>query len=167
MTGVGTLAVIDSSALITMKVVIPIDGQWEIFKQLETLVVDGQIAMPRQVIREITEIAHPDVPGVWASGVRGRLQHPVDADWSHLQRVMLTAGKVVDPNKTEEDADPYVLALALHLQANGHQVRVITDDHIDRLPMRIAMTSACQLLGLTSCSCRDYLAGLGVTPLRS
>lgn len=84
----------------------------------------GQIAMPRQVIREIERTAHPDLPGAWAPGVRGALRHPLDVDFVHLRRVMAEAGQVVDPNKAEEDADPYVAALALHLAARGLDVVV-------------------------------------------
>lgn len=75
------------------------------------------------------------------------------------------AGDVVDPNKTKEDADPYVLALALQLLEEGHDVCVVTEDRVDR--NRIAVTNACTRLGLPHCSVRDFLGGLGVKTKRA
>lgn len=151
---------LDSSALIEAKRVLPVDSQWVVFKRLEEMVENGAAAMPRQVIREMSEIAHPDLPGAWAPGVRDRQRHPLDAEWEHVQRVMTEAGDVVDPNKTTEDADPYVLALALQLVLAGEAVVVVTEDCVDR--NRIALTTACDRLGLSHGSVRDFFAALGV-----
>lgn len=57
-----TVWVLDSSALIAMKT-IPVSDQWQVFRQMEDMVTEGEIALPRQVINELKEIAHPDVPG--------------------------------------------------------------------------------------------------------
>ena len=107
--------VLDSSALIDAKTILTVGSQWAAFKQLEQMVLDGKIALPRQVIREMSQIAHPDLPGAWASGVRGQLRHPLDSGYEHIAQVMEAADGVVDVNKSGEDADPWVLALALHL----------------------------------------------------
>ncbi|MCQ3804410.1 MAG: hypothetical protein OXC98_06250 [bacterium] len=79
-----------------------VSKQWDAFKHLEKMVLEGRIALPRQVINEMTEIAHPYLPGAWAPGVRGLLQHPLDAGYNHLSRVMRVAGDVVDANKPEK-----------------------------------------------------------------
>ncbi len=65
--------ILDTSALVEAKAALPVADQWQTFKQLEDMVRAGIVAMPRLVIREISEIAHPDLPGAWAPGVRG---HP-------------------------------------------------------------------------------------------
>jgi hypothetical protein len=142
------------------KSALSIHDQWQTFKLLEGMVVAGTIAMPRQVIREISEITHPDPPGAWATAVRGVHRHPLDPQWVHVQRVMAEAGDVVDPNKLKDDADPYVLALALELLEQGYDVCVVTEDRVDR--NRIAVTTACQRLGIQHCSVRDFLDHLGV-----
>ncbi len=99
--------IVDSSALIETKTVVSVANQWKTFKRLEQMVRDGQIAMPRQVINEVSELSHPDLPGAWAPGVRGSLRHPLDVHHSHLREVMSVAGDVVDVNKAgEERADP-------------------------------------------------------------
>jgi rRNA maturation endonuclease Nob1 len=152
--------VLDTSALVEAKAALSVADQWQTFKRLEDMVGAGTVAMPRLVIREISEITHPDLPGAWAPGVRDIQQHPLDPEWESVQRVMAEAGNVVDPNKTKEDADPYVLALALQLLEQGHDVCVVTEDRVDR--NRIAVTTACDRLGVSHCSVRDFLAGLGI-----
>jgi hypothetical protein len=73
---------------------------------------------------------------------------------------MAEAGDVVDANKAKEDADPYVLALALQLLGDGHDVVVVTEDRVDR--NRIAVTTACDRLGIQHCSVREFLRSIGV-----
>lgn len=124
--------ILDTSALVEAKSALSVADQWQTFKQLEDMVRAGTVALPRLVIREISEIAHPDLPGAWAPGVRDIQQHPLDPEWEHVQRVMAEAGDVVDPNKTKDDADPYVLALALQLALQGLDVSVVTEDRVDR-----------------------------------
>ena len=148
--------VIDSSALIEAKSIVSISNQWNAFRYLERMVADGKIALPRHVISEVSEITHPDMPGAWASGVRDLLQHPLQADYDYLARVMSVAGDVVDANKTREDADPWVLALALQLQETTlFKICIVTEDTVDR--HRISMVTACSRLQLEWCRVRDFL----------
>ena len=156
--------VIDSSALIDAKRIISVSNQWNAFKKLEQMAIDGNIALPRQVINEVSRITHPDLPGAWAVGIRRLLRHPLDADHQHLDHVVKTAGEVVDTNKMNEDADPWVLALARQLQSIGSIVCVVTVDTVDR--NRISMATACNLLGLNWCSARDFLNHCGIDVLQ-
>lgn len=158
--------VLDSSALVNFKDDIPVQRQWQAFKRLEEMVTGGEIALPRKVIKEVSEIAHPDLPGAWAPGMRGLLKHPVDADDRVLRYVMERAKNVVDPDDPRDDADPHVLALALQLQAPGRKAIVVTNDEKDRLPNKIALTTACGILGVRSVSGRAFLAEVGI-PLTS
>ncbi len=43
--------IIDSSALIKAKTIVAVNNQWSSFKHLEEMVVEGRIALPRQVIK--------------------------------------------------------------------------------------------------------------------
>ena len=49
--------IVDSSALIATKSIVSVTNQWDAFKHLEQMVQNGQIAMPRQVINEVSKIA--------------------------------------------------------------------------------------------------------------
>ena len=128
------------------------------------MVVDGRIALPRQAINEVSEIAHPDLPGAWAPGIRKRLQHPLEAGYDHITKVMSVARDVGDVNKPGEDADPWVLALALHLKGDGHNVCVVTEDIVDRTSISIA--TACDRLTIDWCCIRKFLDHCGVPLLK-
>jgi hypothetical protein len=125
---------------------VPIAKQWDLFQRLAELVDSAEIAMPRQVIKETAEVAHPDAPGVWARGMQKRLRHPLDVDFEHVQAVMAVAPKLAEPNQQGDPADPYVAALAVQLRKDGMTVEVVTDDVIDHLPVKLALATACDLL---------------------
>lgn len=125
---------------------VPIARQWDLFQRLADLVDSGEIAMPRQVIKEMAEIAHPDAPGVWARGMQKRLRHPLDVEFQHVQTVMSAAPKLIDPNQQGDPADPFVAGLAIQLREAGLTVEVVTDDTVDHLPTKMALGTACDLL---------------------
>lgn len=154
--------VLDTSALVDFKRLIGVAEQWQAFKRLEQLVAAGEVAMPRQVINEASRIAHPDLPGAWAPGVREAIRYPIDVGYEYLQQVMAVAGDVVDPNKTGEDADPYVAALALEIGAQGPGPVVVTTDEVDHLPIRIALATACDRLGIAHVDSRTFLTAVGI-----
>lgn len=155
--------VIDSSALIEAKSIISIRNQWSAFKHLEQMVLEGRIAMPRQMIKEVSEVTHPDMPGAWAAGVRNSLRHPLNVGDDYITHVMRVAPDVVDPKKDREDADPWVLALALELAAKQLITCIVTEDIVDR--HRISIATACSRLGLDWCSTRDFLGHCEISML--
>jgi hypothetical protein len=74
-----------------------------------------------------------------------------------LREVMASpAGQVVDPNKDQEDGDPYVLALALQLRRAGEDVCVVTDDHREHAD-HTSMVSAWDHLSLAWCRLAGFL----------
>ena len=156
--------IVDSSALIEAKTIVSVSNQWDAFKHLEQMVVDGHIALPRQVIKEVSEIAHPDLPGAWAPGIRGLLQHPLDAGFDYLRKVTSIVPDVVDVNKPTEDADPWVVALALRLEGDGHTVCVVTKDVVDRTSISVA--TACDRLSIDWCPIRRFLHHCGIPLLK-
>lgn len=157
----GHVWLIDSSALIRIKRVTQ-QEQWGMLKQMEAMVVAGELAFPRQIKVEVTEVMHPDAPGIWAAGVFESTPHPKSPDYAFLSQVMSCPAKdVVDPTKQKEDGDPWLLAQALELCAAGYNVTVVTEDQKDN-PTRIAVTTACGHLGLNHCSLADFMAACGM-----
>lgn len=152
--------VLDTSALIKFKTLIKIDDQWDAFKRLEELVISGTLRMPNQVIKEATSIAHPDVPGAWASGVQGQRFPPLEPDDSFLDMIMKRVGNVVDPAKTNEDADPYVIALAKQLKLGG-SVSVVSNEVVDHSP-RISIETACDRLSIPHELPQEFLAAVDI-----
>lgn len=153
----------DTSAIIQLKYVVPSAEQWGALRRLEALVESGEMALERHAVNEVADQAHPDAPGVWIHGVRDKVLYPLDPEFSWVARVMADAGNVVDPNKETDAADPYVLALGLQLQNEGHEVRILTEDWKDRLPSKISMVTACDQLGLQSIRLEEFLAALGIS----
>ena len=156
--------ILDTSALIDFKHLLPVSDQWNAFVRLESLVENGWIAMPSQVLTEATNLIHPDLPGAWAAGMRRRLQHTRDPGHHFIQCVMREASDVVDHDKTAEDADPYVLALALYLRERGRDVVVVTNDVVDRLPTKISLATACARMNVDTATAKDFLAAAGIWP---
>jgi predicted nucleic acid-binding protein len=154
---------LDTSSIIDIKKQVPVDKQWAVFRRLEDLVTAGEIAMPRQVIRELVEVAHPDAPGVWARGMQPRLQHPLDVDYEHVREVMRVAPNLVEANQQKDVADPYVVGLALQLRAAGEKVQIVTDDVKDHLTNKIALATACDRFSLPHITCAEFLAGILAT----
>lgn len=58
----GHVWLIDSSALIRIKRVTQHE-QWGMLRQMEAMVVAGELTFPRQIKVEVTEVMHPDAPG--------------------------------------------------------------------------------------------------------
>lgn len=153
--------IIDTSAIVRIKSAVPQSQQWKLLKHLESMVEDGLLTFPKQVRDETDDLDHPDAPGVWAVGVFASIMFPGEPDYVYVQQVMSgEAGRVVDPDKTREDADPYVLALALQLTEANHKVCVVTNDQKPQ-PGRISLAAACEHLSVAWCGLDDFLAELG------
>jgi hypothetical protein len=148
--------VLDTSSLVEMKHVALAD-QWEIFKAMEAMVEGGELALARHVVREVSKIDFPDVPGAWANGMASKLYHPAEASYAVLEEVMTVAGNVVGADDPGDPADPYVLALALELSRSGQAITVVSEDRVDRLPLKISMRTGCALIGLPWCRCSEFL----------
>lgn len=160
--------ILDSSAIIQIKHLIPSSAQWDIFKRLEELVISGIIAMPRQVISEVKTDSHPDVPGAWVAGIKKHLQHPLDPDFELIRLVMSEVGDVVDKEKGREEADPYVIALALQLIRDNWSVTVVTEDIKDRIHRhdnrqgKRSLKNACEIMDIEVCLTSDFIDRIGL-----
>jgi hypothetical protein len=121
----------------------------------------------------------PVTPSVlrWAVDEDGRnhedLAHSLHVDVDVLDawlegEAAPTRGLLIDP--TDEDpagaADPYVAGMACEIQsANpGCRVVVATDDRVDRLPNKIALTTACDRLHIDHWSSEAFVAWAYVAP---
>lgn len=70
---------------------------------------------------------------------------------------------VLDPDKDsgEEEADPYVLAVAQLIRSKGSDGRVVTQEAKDT-PRKMSMNSACGFLGLPSVPLTIFLRFEGI-----
>ena len=158
------IAILDTSALIEVKTAIAPQRQWEFFEIMKERVQRGQVCFPRAVREELRGRKHHDTPETWALNVYQHIPGTAEPSATTLQEVMRIAGDVVEADAEGDPADPYVLAQALEFQQSGRLVRVVTEDRVDRLPIKIAMTTACQRLGLAAWSLADFLGEIGFAP---
>jgi hypothetical protein len=155
--------VLDASAIINIKRTVPAAQQWELLEQLKILVQEGSVFFPRAVTRELHQNRFIDAPEAWALNAGQYVNaayEPTDESWI---RVMAEAGDVIDPDAEREPGDPMVLAQALDLREAGYEPCVVTDDTIDREPIKVSLRTACARLGIESCDLQTFLDGVGHT----
>lgn len=75
-----------------------------------------------------------------------------------VKEVLRAVPKVLDPDKDTgvEEADPYVLALAVHLRAEGKDARIVTEEKNDT-PRKLSLRTAAGLLGVPSVPLKAFL----------
>jgi len=156
----GLVFLLDANALIDMKS-ISVADQWEVFSALANHVDHGKVTIPLHVINEVggPKVQHPDMPGAWAKGMQTRMRHALEADPTYVATVMAQTPNLLDPDADTEQADPYVLALALQLHGNGDSPVVVTKDRTDR-PPRISLFTACSHFDIDCWWLEDFLAWL-------
>lgn len=163
------LFVLDTSSAIKVKYLYPkIADQQKVFQEFTQLVKRRQMTFPRQVVNELLRVAEGDMPALWIKSVVKYHKFTDAPPIEYLKTVLKVASDkyfghtrtVVDPLKTHEDADPYVLAHALALQEQGHKVIVVTNDRHDTED-RLAIVTACKMLKLHFLTTVPFLESLG------
>lgn len=154
--------VIDTSALIELKHLLPVGEQWPLLTQMSVLVQTGHLAFPRQVTNEIKNVQWPDAPGAWAAGNKGWSVHPQPRD--EFLAEALGAAQLTDPNAEPdiEPADPYLVAMALQIRESnpGCTVYVVTTDRVDRMPAKESVLTACLRLDLLCSTPEEFVEWL-------
>ena len=158
-----TIYVLDTSAIIAFKQVVKARDQWGFAKHLERLVESGKITFPRQVAREVGGQRHIDLPEAWALGVEPDIVLRRRPDPDYVEEVMMVAPDVIEENAENDPADPYVLALALQLwrENKAEEYYVVTEDNVDRVPLKISIRTACTRLGLNCMDTRNFAEAIG------
>ena len=132
--------VVDTSSLIQIRRAgISTQKQRQVFQTLTGLVKAGQLVFPPQVREELErpEADHPDDQALeWVRRVREEAERA--ADLTTVQRVLRRAPQLIDPTSTRDQADPYVIALALDATNLGG-VSILSEDRTDRSDGRGAL----------------------------
>lgn len=157
--------VIDTSSLIAAKSAGQKKHLPDILRALTKFVDAGTLVFPAEVHKELkyyhkAEVADPVFD--WVDANR-RQATRFGTDYPTLAKVLQRASKVLDPEKTSgpEEADAYVLALALKLKEAGSEVTVITQESRDK-PFRLSMSSAAGLLKIYAVSIFPFLEDRGI-----
>lgn len=144
--------VIDTSSLLGVREQFGRAGERRVFTALSGLVAKGWLFFPPEVYHEL-ERGSPsdgltDDPALdWAKTARTHAEKP--ANLETVRDVLAVAPELIDPDKTNEQADPYVLALAIDLRGLGFEVTVVTDDFRDK-PNKLSLATGAGMLGVPS-----------------
>ena len=140
-----------------------------VFEKLGTLVDGGTLLFPQQVYGELEQGnknlgGADDAPFEWIHAHRGQAVKDTKL-FAQVRRVLEVAPNLVDKEKISgpDQADPWVVALALSLVEGGRAVTVITEDRNDRLD-KTSVQSACGLLGIPAMSITAFLQHKGYWP---
>ncbi|MFL5614852.1 MAG: DUF4411 family protein [Gemmatimonadaceae bacterium] len=125
--------VVDTSSLIEVRQAgISPAKQAAVFQALTILAKAQRLVFPPQVRQELewAEADHPsDRALAWVRSVREDAER--FADLETVQRVLARAPQLIDPESKRDQADPYVIALALNAENLGG-VSILSNDRVDR-----------------------------------
>jgi len=112
------LWVVDTSALIEVRRPgLPRTTQEAVFEKLTSLARAEQLVFPPQVMEELERgvaDSTDDQALAWARSVRADAERRPDLET--VRQVLARAPNLIDPTSTRDQADPYVIALALEPQ---------------------------------------------------
>ena len=160
------VAIIDTSSVIRIREIVVRAQLPVVFIKLTQLVQSDKLVFPKEVQDELERWTNPDPnsqdpPLVWAQlNAHLATRHVVKLET--VKAVVNQVPEVIDEDKLGvEEADPYVLALAIQLQEQGKQVTVLTEDRKDR-PDKMSITTACGVLRLPCLPVHVFLKRNGI-----
>lgn len=83
---------------------------------------------------------------------------PAQSAFAKVKEILSEVPDILDPNKDggADEADPYVLALAADLRAQGFDARIVTQETKDS-PRKMSLNTAAGVLGIPSVPLRGLL----------
>lgn len=138
--------VIDTSSLLRVREIFGRRDEGKMFARFTALAEKGLLFFPPEVYHEL-ERGSPDAVLNWAKRVRDQAEQA--ADLQTVKEVLAVASDLLDADNPAEQADPYVIALAIDVRGLGFDVTVVTDDFRDK-PSKISLATAAGMLGLPS-----------------
>ena len=160
-----TIYVVDTSSVLEIRRLFSQLSRFElksVYDKLNPLVNNGTLLFPIQVCQELAfgsvNVKGPDdVPLEWITQHRQRAISDTKL-FDHVRRVLEIAPNLVDSDKAQgaDEADPWVVGLALSIIESGSRATVITEDRRDRLN-KTSIQSACGLLNIPAISIVAFL----------
>ena len=147
--------VMDTSSVIAVRRSIENPRKPVVFASLGALAQEGRLVYPKQVVDELERAADPQSPDAqyqWAKQNEAKASERTPS-LDEVKEVLNNVPTVLDPDKDMgvEEADPYVLAVAVRLRAEGKEARVITEN---QRTFRGKCRSGRQLVSLECPQCR-------------
>jgi hypothetical protein len=160
--------VIDTSSLVEIRRFVPIADRKALFDELTKKLQASELTFPRAVLTEFErpkDTVQHDHAWEW---VKKHVDHCEVHEPLYDRVVNLLKNpqinRVLDAEKDCEEADPYVLALALAIRDSGAPVAVLTEEKRTR-PSKLALSEACGLLRIPALRIEPYLEQQGIWPV--
>jgi len=131
------------------------------------LVKAGRLRFPREVLDELkrdsADKRSPDRPRTWAQDVEAAACRDLPT-FDEVRAVLAVVPDILDATKESgaDEADPYVLALAMKLQGQAMDARVVTEETKNR-PSKLSLNTACGILGIPSVPLLGLLRAEGIS----
>lgn len=129
-----------------------------VLDHLKGLVREGRVTFPKQVKEELYKPTSHDLASQWVFQTASLRRYP-EPSLDVLASVLTKVPRLADPTKSTEDADPYIVALALELLQKGALHALVTEDVRDRRSTSIA--TACATLGIPWLTTLQFLVDCG------
>lgn len=157
--------VIDTSSVAEVRRSVANTQKPHVFSSMSSLVAAGRLVYPKQLVDELRRYADPDAPDaqyLWAKQEETRAANGITT-MEELKTVLAAVPKVLDPDKDAgaDEADPYVLAMAVRLRLEGKDARVITQEKHDT-PKKVSLRTAAGLLGVPAVPLQAFLEFEGI-----
>lgn len=159
------LWVIDTSSLLAVRETYGAAHERKVLAALAKYATRGKLWYPPEVCGELEDgedaASGPDFPLVWVRNHRHCAERK--ADLGTVRRVLDRCSDLLDPDKPEEQADPYVLAVAIDLKIGGFDVCVVTDDRKDK-PTKLSLATATGMFQVPSVPLHAFVRGEKLYP---
>lgn len=157
--------VIDTSSVAEIRRSIENLQKRHVFARMSTLIKEKRLVFPRQVVAELERLADPRSPDPqyqWAKQHEGEATEPAPS-FEEIKETLGAVPTVLDPDKDTgvDEADPYVVSMAVHLRAQGKDARIVTEETRDT-PRKMSLRTAAGLLGVPSVPLKAFLKFEGI-----
>ncbi len=157
--------VIDKSSIIEVRRSVPNVHKKRAFREMKRLVEEGRLIYPSRVMDELERLVDRDAPDPQYAWTRDNVEKACQlaAPLADPKEVFKVVPDVVDEDKDTgiDEADPYVLAMAVRLKREQKEVRIITEEKNDT-PRRMSLSTAAGLLGIPAAPLRAVLDFQGI-----
>lgn len=159
--------VFDSSVLIQIQRKLTVQSRDELLKRMSQLAREGCLVFPRRVTEELTNYDQKDAVAEWALTTRQFVPRHYVPDDALVKEVLNVAPKLIPATQLRKSADAHVVAQALAYRRESmfNAVIVVTNDRVDRLPIKSSMASACELLDVNHVDLDGILARMSFVPV--
>jgi Domain of unknown function (DUF4411) len=153
--------VIDTSSIVEVRRSVENARKAGVFVQMGALVQAERLLYPKQVVEELERAAdskNPDPQYIWAKNNEAKASQN-GPSFEAVRDVLAEVPTVLDPDKDAgtDEADPYILALALRLRAEGKDARIVSEESKDS-PRKMSIRTATGVLGIPSVPLKAFLS---------